>query len=128
MENMSTDALPPNTGFKVASALICRRLVLSCRLFFLMYAHSRFVISVRGIGLEPTTAASVSLGVTGRMKAALGVRALFFFGAAAFRDLAAAFGLAAGFFLAVFAMQSPLQTLQRVDGEYHESSSSTQLY
>jgi hypothetical protein len=44
-----------------------------------MYAHSRLVTSVRGIGFEPTTSASAALGVTGFMNAALGLRAGFFF-------------------------------------------------
>jgi len=75
---------------------------------------------VRGIGFGPTIVASVSLGVTGLMKAAFGVRALFFFGAAAlftglaaafFAGLAATFFFAAFFFAAVFAMRSPLKTL-----------------
>src|ERR687884_662219 len=39
-----------------------------------MYAQSFFVISVRGIGLEPTTAASCGLGVMGRMNAGFGAR------------------------------------------------------
>ena len=43
--------------------------------------HSLLMISVRGRGSEPTTAARAALGVRGFMKAALGVR--FFAGAAA---------------------------------------------
>src|SRR5437667_10866227 len=39
-----------------------------------MYAQSFLVTSVRGIGLLPTTSASVSSGCTGRMKAAFGFR------------------------------------------------------
>jgi hypothetical protein len=46
--------------------------------FFLMYAHSLLVTSVRGRGFEPTTSASAGLGVIGFMKAALGLRADFF--------------------------------------------------
>src|SRR5215510_10222390 len=41
-----------------------------------MYAQSRLVTSVRGIGLLPTTAARVSLGCTGFMNAAFGFRLL----------------------------------------------------
>jgi hypothetical protein len=66
------------------------------------------VTSVRGIGLLPTTAASVELGVIGFMKAAFGLRlaagffalAADFFGAAFFTDFFAAGFLAAGFFAA----------------------------
>src|SRR5688500_16799432 len=75
---MLTVDLPPNTGFSVLSALIMRRFVASWSLFFLMYAHSRFVPSVRGIGFDPTTSASDALGVTGAMNAAFGLRADFF--------------------------------------------------
>jgi hypothetical protein len=39
------------------------------------------VTSVRGIGAEPTMAASGPVGVIGFMKAAFGLRALFFFAA-----------------------------------------------
>src|SRR5262249_9808423 len=71
----------PKTSRSLSSALIMRRLVLSWRLFLLMYPQSLLVTSVRGIGLEPTTAASVELGVIGFMNAAFGLR-LAFFGAA----------------------------------------------
>jgi hypothetical protein len=40
-----------------------------------MYAHSRFVTSVLGIGLEPITSDNAGLGVIGFMKAGLGFRA-----------------------------------------------------
>jgi hypothetical protein len=76
ISNMFTVDLPPNTGFSVSSDLIIRLFFASCSLFFLMYAHSRLVTSVRGIGFVPTTAPSVSLGCTGRMKAAFGFRLL----------------------------------------------------
>src|SRR5262245_21891764 len=76
MSNMFTDDLPPKTALSVASALICRLFFESCSLFFLMYAQSRLVTSVRGIGLPPTTAARVSLGCTGFMNAAFGFRLL----------------------------------------------------
>src|SRR5688572_31541390 len=56
--------------------LIMRLFFGSCRPFFLMYAHSFFVTSVRGIGLDPTIPASAGLGVTGFMNAAFGC--LFF--------------------------------------------------
>jgi hypothetical protein len=39
-----------------------------------MYAHSFFVTSVRGIGLDPMISASAGLGVTGFMNAAFGCR------------------------------------------------------
>jgi hypothetical protein len=68
--------------------LIMRLFLASCSLFFLMYAHSFFVTSVRGSGFDPTTIASAALGIIGFMKAALGVR------------LARAFF--AGFFAAAF--------------------------
>jgi hypothetical protein len=58
-----------------------------------MYAHSFFVTSVRGIAVDPTTAASCELGVIGFMNAALGTRFAAFFLAGFF---AAAFF--AGFF------------------------------
>jgi hypothetical protein len=44
-----------------------------------MYAHSFLVTSVRGIALDPITAARAALGVTGFMKAAFGFRAGAFF-------------------------------------------------
>src|SRR5215831_7367698 len=90
--NMFTEDLPPKTALRPASALIMRLFFLSCRPFFLMYAHSFLVTSVRGIGLAPTMAAKVSLGVTGRMKAAFGFRPVVFFPV-------------------FFAMRSPLNTL-----------------
>src|SRR5450759_1041637 len=62
ISNMSTVALPPNTALSASSALIMRLFFLSCRPFFLMYAHSFFVTSVRGIAFDPTTSASLSLG------------------------------------------------------------------
>src|SRR6266852_9253677 len=74
--NMFTEALPPNTAFRLSSALIIRLFFLSCRPFFLMYAHSFLVTSVRGIGFEPTTSDSTALGCTGFMKAAFGFRLL----------------------------------------------------
>src|ERR1700716_3368889 len=76
ISNMLTCALPPNTGFSMSSDLIIRLFFLSCRPFFLMYAHSFFVTSVRGIGFEPTTSESAALGCTGFMKAAFGFRLL----------------------------------------------------
>src|SRR5437879_11519582 len=78
ISNMLTCALPPNTGFSMSSDLIMRLFFLSCRPFFLMYAHSFFVTSVRGIGFEPTTSESAALGCTGFMKAALGFLPDFF--------------------------------------------------
>jgi hypothetical protein len=77
ISNMLTADFPPKTGFSVASALIIRLFVESWSLFFLMYAQRRLVISVRGLGLEPTTSASTGLGDTGRMNAALAVLFLF---------------------------------------------------
>ena len=52
ISNMFTVALPPKTTFSVASALIMRLFLASWSLFFLMYAQSFFVTSVRGIGLR----------------------------------------------------------------------------
>src|SRR5262245_8507662 len=43
-----------------------------------MYAQSRLVTSVRGIGLLPTTSASAALGCTGLMNAAEGFLVFFF--------------------------------------------------
>src|SRR6185436_2149813 len=62
ISNMLTVALPANTGFSASSALIIRLFFLSCRPFFLMYAQSFLVTSVRGIGFEPTTSDSAALG------------------------------------------------------------------
>src|SRR4051794_20842443 len=62
ISNMLTCALPPNTALSASSALIMRLFFLSCRPFFLMYAHSFLVTSVRGIAFDPTTSASLSLG------------------------------------------------------------------
>src|SRR4029079_7554553 len=76
ISNMLTCALPPNTGFSVSSDLIIRLFFLSWRPFFLMYAHSFLVISVRGIGFEPTTSLNAALGCTGFMNAAFGFRLL----------------------------------------------------
>ncbi len=85
----------------------------SCSLNFLMYSQIFLVISVRGIGAAPITAASVADGVTGFMNAALGLRGADFFaatflagaffaaGAFAATFFAATF-LAAGFFTAAF--------------------------
>src|SRR5215212_2925914 len=56
-----------------------RLFFLSCRPFFLMYAHSFLVTSVRGIAFDPTTSASLSLGCTGFMNAAFGLRFVAFF-------------------------------------------------
>src|SRR5688572_18561349 len=75
---MLTVDLLANTALSVPSALIIRLFFASCSLFFLMYAHSRLVTSVRGIGLEPTTSASAADGVTGAMKAAFARRGAFF--------------------------------------------------
>jgi hypothetical protein len=66
-----------------------RLFFLSCSPFFLMYAQSFFVTSVRGNGLVPTTSLSAALGVIGFMNAAL--------------------GFLAGFFVAFFATSSPRQ-------------------
>src|SRR5262249_33868937 len=62
MSNMLTADLPPKTAFRFASALIIRLFLLSCRPFFLMYAQSFLVTSVRGIALLPTISASAALG------------------------------------------------------------------
>lgn len=91
ISNMFTDFFPPNTAESAPSALIWRRFFASCNPFFLMYAHTFLVTSVRGSALLPTTAASAALGVIAFMKAAFGVRFAFF-----------AFGLAAAFFFAAF--------------------------
>ena len=93
--------------------MIMRLFCLSCRPFFLMYAHSFFVTSVRGIAFAPTTIASAALGIIGFMNAAFGFRleafffaaffATFFFGAAFFATFFfATFFFAAFFFAAIF--------------------------
>src|SRR4029450_9841348 len=86
---MFTVALPPKTVLSVGSALIIRLFFASCSPFFLMYAHSFLVTSVRGMGLLPPTSASAGLGCTGFMNAA--------------------FGLRAGFLVVFFAIPSPLE-------------------
>src|ERR1700741_4368762 len=74
ISNMLTVFLPANTGFSLSSALMLRLFLASCRPFFLMYAQSFLVTSVRGIGLSPITSPSAALGVMGFMKAALAFR------------------------------------------------------
>src|SRR4029450_2629327 len=81
ISNIETCFLPPKTAISAPSALIIRRFFLSCRPFFLMYAQSFLVSSVRGRPFEPTTSASFASGVTGRMNAAFGFRFDFFFAA-----------------------------------------------
>lgn len=71
ISNMFTVALPPNTFFKEASALIFRLFFSSWSLFFLMYAQRAFTTSDRGIGPFPTTAARSALTVIGFMNAEL---------------------------------------------------------
>src|SRR5450432_256153 len=65
ISNIETCFLPPNTLRSLSSALMFRRTFASCRLFRLMYCQSFLVISVRGIGDEPTTAESASSGCKG---------------------------------------------------------------
>ena len=77
ISNIETAFLPPKTTFNLSSALIWVRTFLSCRPFFLMYAQSFLVSSVRGSGAAPTTAARAASGVTGFMNAAFGLRAAF---------------------------------------------------
>src|SRR5215204_864745 len=117
MSNIETWPLPPKIGLSLSSALIMRRFLASCRLFFLMYCQSFLVTSVRGIGDAPTTGASCADGIIGFMNAGFGARLVFFaagaFFAAAFfagAFFAAAFFapfLAAAFFLAVAIDWSP---------------------
>src|SRR6185437_8448007 len=86
------------------SATIMRRSFGSWRLLRLMYPQSFFVISVRGIGLFPTTAPSAADGCIAFMNAAFGVRLAPFFAAffgALFFALLALF-LAPPFFAALF--------------------------
>src|SRR2546425_5967463 len=71
---MLTCFLPPKTFLSDSSALIMRRFLLSWSLCFLMYSQSFLVTCVRGIAFDPMTSASMSLGVIGFMKAALGFR------------------------------------------------------
>src|SRR5689334_21026497 len=82
ISNMLTWRLPPNTARSFSSALIMVRFFASWSLFFLMYAQSFFVTSVRGIAFPPTTSASVADGFIGFMNAGFGFRPLaaaFFF-------------------------------------------------
>src|SRR5690606_40245041 len=73
---MDTCSLP-NKGRSLSSALMLRRLAGSCKSCFLMYSQIFLVTSVRGSGSAPMMAARVGLGVSGFMKAALGLRAVF---------------------------------------------------
>src|SRR5215475_8480450 len=77
ISNIVTVFFPPKTALSLSSALMLVFFFLSCRLFFLMYAHSFLVTSVRGMALVPTTALRAASGCTGFMKAAFGLR--FFF-------------------------------------------------
>src|SRR5262245_6044432 len=86
ISNMLTVFLPANTGFSLSSALMLRLFLASCSPFFLMYAQSFLVTSVRGIGLSPITSPSAALGVMGFMKAALAFRAVFFFAVLAIKS------------------------------------------
>src|SRR5947209_1801441 len=65
---------------------------LSCRSFFLMYAQTFLMTSVRGSGAAPTILASASVGVMAFMKPAFGFRA----------DFLAAVFFAAGFLVVGF--------------------------
>jgi len=72
--NMVTCFLPPKITLRVSSALMRVFFFSSWSLFFLIYSQIFLVISLRGMGFEPTTAARASSGWTGFMKAALGLR------------------------------------------------------
>src|SRR5690606_18566223 len=74
---MVTDFLPLKTAFSLSSARMTVFALGSWSLFFLMYSQSFLVSSVRGSGLEPTTAARAASGWTGFMNAALGLRVVF---------------------------------------------------
>src|SRR5690242_12569525 len=74
ISNNDTRPLPPKTGLSFSSELIIRWLFLSCKPLRLMYAQIFLVTSVRGMPLEPTTAASGPSGVIGFINAALGFR------------------------------------------------------
>src|SRR5690242_9467257 len=74
ISNIDTLFLPPNTGRSLSSALIMRRSFWSWQPLRLMYCQSFFVISVRGIGLLPTTAPSAASGCIGFMNAGFGAR------------------------------------------------------
>src|SRR5687768_7222705 len=103
ISNIETLPRPPKTTLSLSSALIMRRSLASWRPFRLMYCHSFLVISVRGIGLVPTTAERAASGCIGFMNAAFGLRFAppFFF---------AAFFLAPPFFAPFFlAMWSPME-------------------
>src|SRR5690606_16219555 len=67
--NIETLLLPLKPFFSLSSALIIRRSRASCSPLRLMYAQPFLVISVRGMGASPTTAASSALGVIGFMNA-----------------------------------------------------------
>ncbi len=92
ISNMFTLDRPLNTGRSFASAMIMRRFLGSCRRFRLMYFHSFWVSTVRGIGVLPITAAKAASGRTGFMKAGFGFRFFLLF----------AFFLLVVFLLAVF--------------------------
>src|SRR2546422_4044658 len=61
ISNIDTWFLPPKTDLSLSSALIMRRVFLSCRLLRLVLPQIFLVTSVRGIQPEPTTAASPAL-------------------------------------------------------------------
>src|SRR4029453_6315330 len=90
ISNMETWGLP-KISLSLSSPLIIRLLAESWRLYFLMYSQSFLVISVRGSGFSPITAASWGLGLSAAMKAALGFRLVAALAGALAGDLAGAF-------------------------------------
>jgi hypothetical protein len=94
---------------------MARRFFESCKPFRLMYAQSLLMTWVRGMGLLPTTAASLALGCNGLMNAGFGARFLpedflarfaAFFRAVGRLDFFAAFFLPAVFFFLLVAIAS----------------------
>src|SRR5690606_39283766 len=76
----------------------------SCSPLRLMYAQTFLVISVRGMGESPTTAASSALGVIGFMNAGFGARLRALFFAADLRVVLRALFLAVDFLAALRAV------------------------
>src|SRR5690606_3724916 len=104
ISNIETLLLPPKTFFSLSSALIIRRSRASCSPLRLMYAQTFLVISVRGMGESPTTAASSALGVIGFMNAGFGARLRALFFAADLRVVLRALFLAVDFLAALRAV------------------------
>src|SRR6478735_12662548 len=72
---MLTLSLPLNTARSFSSARISRLFAGFCRLLALMYSQTLLTTSVRGSGVDPTTAASSFEGCSGFARAGFGLLA-----------------------------------------------------